>query len=561
MSKSKIYIATLIFVIFLTYMPSLWGGFVFDDKILMSSPIIQRASLPRVVFASIKDILGAKHQNYWRPLAVVSVWLEHKLYGKRPLFYKIDQMLLHFLTALLVWLVSRRVLREKFAVPGGRAETLAYLVALMWAAHPSHCEVVATVSGRYDVLAGIFVIIAFYLFLRAEEEENLRRQEFIIAAAGGVYLLGLFSKEAAAPLPIFLLTLLLFPQFSKKTILKTAGFMLVVFFALYFPIRQSILGDTGQIFRHQHFWGGLFNTPYLLAKYLQLLIVPYFPRPVYYIDIFTIALDLRTILSWIIFVPFAVIVVYSLIKRTAEGFGFVWYLAFIAPVMGIFYVAGTIVAERFLYIPSVGFFVALVCYLERRYLKHTLAKILLGIYLLSWMITGFVYINTAWTTQRKIAEYTMKYCPNTEVGYLLGAVDAIKSGEPERAIEYLRRCAVQVGIYSDDFCRPMAVAQTMIGDTDSAIYWYRRGLAAKPDDPQFHNNLGVLLLDRGMADSARIHFESALRADSTYVPAYKSLIRYYLLRGDTTSAERVYGVMQRIISQQVDISGAKKLQK
>ncbi|HDG67805.1 MAG TPA: hypothetical protein ENG11_01500, partial [candidate division Zixibacteria bacterium] len=112
MSKSKIYIATLIFVIFLTYMPSLWGGFVFDDRVLMSSPIIQRASLPRVVFASIKDILGAKHQNYWRPLAVASVWFEHKLYGERPLFYKIDQMLLHFLTALLVWLVSRRVLRE-----------------------------------------------------------------------------------------------------------------------------------------------------------------------------------------------------------------------------------------------------------------------------------------------------------------------------------------------------------------------------------------------------------------------------------------------------------------
>ncbi len=544
-ARNKIALVVVFVAIVLTYMPSLWGGFVFDDKILMSSPVIQRASLSRVLTAGIKDILGAKHQNYWRPLAVMSVWLEYKIFGHRPVFYKVDQMVLHFLVALLFMVFFRNLLRDKFAFPDGTADVLAFLMGFAWAIHPSHAEVVATVSGRYDILAGLFSAAAGILFLKAEKISNSTKQDLAIAAGGGFYFLGLLSKEAAAPLPVFLAFLMLFPQFSKRVILKTVGFMIVIFAALYFPVRQAILGDTGQIFRHQHFWGGLFNTPYILAKYLQMMVAPYFPRPVYFIDIFTVAFDLRTLLAWWIFFPFAAMVVWAIWKKLPEGAGFGWYFSFIAPVIGIFYVAGTIVAERFLYTPSVGLIFAAVVYLYRRgTFRSVVWKVILVIYLMSWSITAFWYIDTAWTTQLKIADYTVKHCPNVQVGYLLGAVENIKRGNPEKAVEYLRECARRVENCTSEICRPMAIAHTMLGDTDSAIYWYRRGLEFDPNDPQYHNNLGVLLLDRGELDSARYHFEKALESNPNYRPAYRSLIRYYLVVGDTAAAAKIASALE-----------------
>ena len=548
MSK-KIQITILIFATMVAYLPSLWGGFVFDDRVLMNSTVIQHGSPVRVITAGIKDILGSKYQNYWRPLAVLSVWLEFKIFGPRPLFFKIDQMLFHFLTALLLWKVLFRILSEKLTANKTLSENVAFLATLLWILHPSHCEVVATVSGRYDIFAAFFVLAAFWAFLLAEKQVNVRKQELLIALSGAFYLMGLLSKEAAAPLPVFIVTLLLFPTFSKEGILKTALFMFAIFLFFYFPIRQAILGDTGRIFRQNHFWGGLFNTPYLLAKYLQLLIVPYFPRPVYFLDIFTIALNLKTILAWWIFLPFAVLSAIAAFRRVPEGFGILWYLIFIAPVMGIFYVAGTIVAERFLYIPSMGFLMAFAHYFWRKYASMRTAKILMGTYLLSFAITDFWYINTAWTTQEKIAIYTMKHCPNTRVGYLLGAVEAIKNNEPARALQYLRAGISTFGKHDEEFCRPMAIAHTMLGDTDSAIYWYRCGLESSPKDPQFHNNLGVLLMNRGMLDSAKRHFEMALESDSLYLPAYKSMVRYYLAIGDTVRAQNLVEWLKNLVAE------------
>ena len=195
-----------------SYLPAmLWGGFVWDDRIMTNAEPVRDVSGLWQIWFSPSDIEGEHH--YW-PLVYTTFWLEHKLWGFDPTGYHIVNVLLHLMNTLLLWHLLRRLV-----VPG------AWVVAAVFAVHPLHVESVAWVIERKDVLSGLFYLAAVLAWLRFVEQPNSRRYAWSLV----LYAASLLSKSIVVTLPV---ALLIWHWWQQGRVTSTDLWRLVPFFAV-----------------------------------------------------------------------------------------------------------------------------------------------------------------------------------------------------------------------------------------------------------------------------------------------------------------------------------------
>ena len=179
-------------MVFVSYLPAiLWGGFVWDDRmILTSSQAVQDWSgLWRLWSGDAYTLDDTMEGHYW-PLVYTTFWLEHKLWGFTPRGYHIVSVLLHLVNTLLLWHLVRRL-----SVSG------VWIVAAVFAVHPLHVESVAWIIERKDVLSGLFYLASALVWMRFVEQP--RRGRYVCSLA--LYAAGLLSKSIVITLPVALL--------------------------------------------------------------------------------------------------------------------------------------------------------------------------------------------------------------------------------------------------------------------------------------------------------------------------------------------------------------------
>ena len=179
-------------MVFGSYLPAiLWGGFVWDDRmILTSSQAVQDWSgLWRLWSGDAYTLDDTMEGHYW-PLVYTTFWLEHKLWGFTPRGYHIISVLLHLVNTLLLWYLVRRL-----SVSG------VWIVAAVFAVHPLHVESVAWIIERKDVLSGLFYLASALVWMRFVEQP--RRGRYVCSLA--LYAAGLLSKSIVITLPVALL--------------------------------------------------------------------------------------------------------------------------------------------------------------------------------------------------------------------------------------------------------------------------------------------------------------------------------------------------------------------
>ncbi len=172
------------------------NGFIWDDDdYIINNETLQNADgLSRIWF----DI-GATPQYY--PLVFTTFWLEHHVWGLHPVGYHVVNVLLHAASAILLWLVLRRL-----EVPG------AWLAAALFAIHPVQVESVAWITERKNVLAGVFVFATMLCYLefagigRRANRAIDGRAWYVTALA--LFTAALLSKTVACTLPFVLAALI-----------------------------------------------------------------------------------------------------------------------------------------------------------------------------------------------------------------------------------------------------------------------------------------------------------------------------------------------------------------
>src|SRR5262249_34115122 len=127
-------------------------------------------------------------------------WIEHHLWGDDPRGYHVVNVLLHATTAMLLWIILR-----KLRVPG------AWLAAAMFGVHPVMVESVAGITDRKNRLCGGFSLLCVLAYwrsglLRIDEAKPTRRFG-MYALALALFVCALLSKSVTATLPAVLLLL------------------------------------------------------------------------------------------------------------------------------------------------------------------------------------------------------------------------------------------------------------------------------------------------------------------------------------------------------------------
>ncbi len=201
---------------FAIYGPVLNGELIWDDAYLVGENPFFRS--PVFIWEVFRHYLFFdSFSTYYRPIQNWSYMLDYWLWRGEPIGYHITNVLLHALSALLVWRLFRRLLppllarvadaRLRVAGPG-----IAWAVAAVWLVHPMHNAAVAYISGRADSLASLFALAAWLATLRLDEARGLRRVLLAVGAAVSM-LLALCSKEIALVwLGLFVLHLLFFTR-------------------------------------------------------------------------------------------------------------------------------------------------------------------------------------------------------------------------------------------------------------------------------------------------------------------------------------------------------------
>lgn len=142
--------ALLALVTFVAYFPSLGGDFIWDDPdYVVNNQTLRSAAGLVEMWTNIRSL------PQWYPMVHTTYWFEYQLFGLNPLVFKINNLLLHIATALLLW----RLL-NLLKVPG------AYFAAFVFAVHPVHVESVAWITERKNALSGMFYVGAFIACLK-----------------------------------------------------------------------------------------------------------------------------------------------------------------------------------------------------------------------------------------------------------------------------------------------------------------------------------------------------------------------------------------------------------
>jgi protein O-mannosyl-transferase len=352
-------------VTLVAYFNSFDAGFTMDSRGLLLGD-------SRVHAATWENVQLILRHTYWwpygesglyRPLTTLTYLFNYAVLGNadQPAGYHAINLLLHACNVLFVYLLALRLLKTGWK---------AFAAAALWAVHPVLTESVTNMAGRPDLLAGLAVLSGLWMYLKSAESQGARRWAWLGGLAA-VAALGVFSKESAVTLlgVIVLYELNWWRERRRGRALAFGCLALLPAFAamayqrvtllsklppLEFPFCDNPLTAAG-------FWNAKLTALRILAKYLGLLIWPQHLSCDY--SYAQIPMATGSVQDWAGWIAVAALVVVAVLayrfERTvffAMGFAFITFL----PTSNILLWIGSIMAERFLYLPAIGFAICLV---------------------------------------------------------------------------------------------------------------------------------------------------------------------------------------------------------
>lgn len=151
----------------LCYLNSIGNGFTYDDvAIIQENPRVRNPLDYRAIWLSDwwlpqdSEVFAEfnRRDRLYRPLAMQTFAVEYSIFGLWPAAFHATNILLHAAACGLVWVFVRRLLGD---IP------VAAAAALLFAVHPIHCEAVANIVGRAEVLATLGILAGCLLLMRS----------------------------------------------------------------------------------------------------------------------------------------------------------------------------------------------------------------------------------------------------------------------------------------------------------------------------------------------------------------------------------------------------------
>ncbi len=367
--------------IFILFGFILYGNTLFHDFALDDAIVITENQFTKKGFSGIWNQLtndqfmgfyGEKKElvsgGRYRPLSMVLFNIEYALVGASPFLYHLINILFYILNGYLLYLVLHQLFKKRFNESPWIS--LALLASLIWFFHPIHTEVVANIKGRDEIMAFCGELITLLFILEYLEKKETKTLAWIAIA----FFLALLSKENAITwLALIPVSLFIFRKDQVKEAITPVAILFGVA-ALWLFIRYQIVG--GGI---SNVADNLMNDPFLessvsqkyativftLGKYIELL---FFPHPLtfdYYPKHIPIVAwnNPKVIISLLIYIAFLLYGVYGLFKQKVFAFCIWTFIITLSIASNLVFPIGAFMNERFVYVSSLGFAIAVAYFL------------------------------------------------------------------------------------------------------------------------------------------------------------------------------------------------------
>ena len=352
MWRAHLWVLLCLVLAYLAYQGVLAADFVgFDDNLYVSANRIVQQGLTK---SGLHWAVTATYASTWQPLVWLSYMLDVTLQGYSPASFHRTNLLLHLLQVFLVYWAVRKLTRNPLA---------AALASLLLAIHPVHVESVAWIAERKGLLSSIFWWLALLAYL-SFTQTHLRKYYLLTL---GAMALGLMAKPMLVTLPLILLLIDLWPArrfgppFSRNQLAscireKIPFLALSLASAAITSYAQqkggSFLGlDTIPL------WGRIGNAVVSIWRYLWHIIAPVrlavlYPHPVQW--------PAWLVLPGLTLLVLCIYLIYAHRKSYPwVAWGCAWFLLTLSPVLGLNQFGWHAMADRFLYLPAVGLYIAI----------------------------------------------------------------------------------------------------------------------------------------------------------------------------------------------------------
>jgi tetratricopeptide (TPR) repeat protein len=495
-------------VAFALYANSLPNGFITDDQFqILRSPVVTGAQGLSAAFgAGVWAFLGYRG-NYFRPLQFVAYGLIYRAFGPSAPAFHLSMAMLHAVNTALVYRLARRLL-------SGRMESAPWVAAALFAVHPIHTEAVNWIAALPDLLTTTFALVGLCAFAAEKAAPN----GWQTAGHCAIYFAALLTKETG----VMLLPLYAAYQWmraaggseARRNQAMYAGMLGVL--AVYLAMRVHALGGIApgqQTFFYLGAAEFVMSAAVLAARYFAALV---WPANLNFFHVFHPA----TGASWelaLALVALAAIAWAAWWFRQREPlvpFAIFWMAAAIAPALNISGVGQNVFAERYLYLPSVGFALlaglvwTLLASARPRWAWAAAAAVLLV-----FSVETFAR-NPDWKDDFTLLQVTLRQSPDSGYLHNLMAGVWVQRDQFQKALEE-QKLAVQ--------CDPRApvyrknLGNILLGmDPAAAAREFAEFVALQPDLAEAHYDLGLAYRAMGETEKAADEFRRAAAIDPRY---------------------------------------------
>ncbi|XP_013381670.1 transmembrane and TPR repeat-containing protein 1-like [Lingula anatina] len=538
----------------LCYVNSLQGDFVHDDVSAIKSNGDVTGNTPWSQMFS-NDFWGksmadnTSHKSY-RPLCVLSFRLNYMLGGLNPVSFHVVNVALHTIATLLfVHICDTLVYRP--------SSHLALLAGLLFAVHPVHTEAVAGIVGQADVLACIFFQLSFLCYVRCincqsgEEFPTVKRIPiFMLSMVLGTA--AMFTKEhGITVLGVNILydtfvichggTLRVLRKRSltrnctplvKRMIFTSCVVILLLSFRIWMlhGMLPAFSEQDNPASFAPHLLTRFLTYSYLLVFNMWLLLAPItlsYDWQMGSIPLVETLWDIRNLATLIFAIVMLFLVVFVIRKLwTSTGkvtfTGLLFLTLPFLPASNLFIRVGFVVAERILYISSMGFCILVVQGFDSITIKFKQKKRLLHamLYCLVALFAARTVIrNRVWYNRETLFTSGLETLPhNAKVHY--NYANMLKDwGRIEQAIHHYRTA---LRLFPNHASANNNLG-TLLNDPVDAEAHYRRAIQISPGHTNAHFNLGNVLHKTGRSEEAIKVFHRAIQLDPHYTDPYTNL--------------------------------------
>ncbi|XP_072256210.1 protein O-mannosyl-transferase TMTC1 [Pyxicephalus adspersus] len=543
----------------LCFAGSLFGEFVHDDIwAILNNPDSRGETNLSSVFRNdfwgkaMKD--NTSHKSY-RPLCVLSFRMNVYFWGLDPFYFHMVNVVLHCLvSSLLCYVCSSTVFEDR---------RLALGTALLFAVHPVHTEAVAGIVGRADVLACLLFLLAFLSYVRSVETESATdcvpgtRSPFLLLLSLLLGTCAMLVKETGITVfgvclvydlqvlclrrlqrlpslehPVKDLRAAAVP-FLRRAALVSCHVMVVLGF------RVHMMGGSMPLFSEQDNPASF--SPYILTRFLTfsyllafnacLLLAPitlcydWQVGSIPLIDSLWDRRNLETLFTMVVLVSLGLHCLAS--RKRSEHREVLVGLLFLVfpfiPASNLFFRVGFVVAERVLYMPSMGFCILCVYGMKVLYTRtctRAFSALIFSFFLLLLLFSWkSVSQSECWRSREALFRSGVQTLPhNAKVHY--NYANYLKDqNRKQEAIDHYKTVLRLYPKHSS----ALNNLGTLTTNATASEEYYRKALEISPQHSRALFNLGNLLRTQGRNEEAELRLQKSILHGPYFSDAYSSL--------------------------------------